>query len=76
MIICARCACATRAAHKIERADARVYVSLEHHWNVRYYDGPTHSFEGRPFVDYFGARAEGGRGISTGTSRSIRIRKI
>jgi len=46
------------AAHKIS-ANARVYISLEHHWNVRY-DGPAHSFEGRPFVDYFGARAKAG----------------
>ena len=39
------------AAHKIS-ANARVYISLEHHWNVRF-DGPSHSFEGRRFVDYF-----------------------
>ena len=46
------------AAHKIS-ANARVYISLEHHWNVRF-DGPMHSFEGRPFVDYFNARAKAG----------------
>ena len=46
------------AAHKIS-ANARVYISLEHHWNVRF-DGPAHSFEGRQFVDYFNGRARAG----------------
>ncbi|MDB6021496.1 MAG: hypothetical protein JWQ04_1353, partial [Pedosphaera sp.] len=38
---------------------ARVYLSLEHHWNIRY-DGPLHSFKGRDFIDYFNARATAG----------------
>jgi hypothetical protein len=46
------------AAHKIS-VNARVYISLEHHWNVRF-DGPLHSFEGRRFIDYFNARARAG----------------
>jgi len=37
----------------------RVYLSLEHHWNIRY-DGPLHSFCGREFLDYFNARAKAG----------------
>lgn len=41
-------------------ACARVYVCLEHHWNIRM-DGPLKSFKGRAFVDYFARRArEGG----------------
>ena len=46
------------AVHKIS-ASARVYISLEHHWNIRF-DGPLHSFAGRPFIDYFNARAKAG----------------
>jgi hypothetical protein len=46
------------AVHKIS-ANARVYISLEHHWNARF-DGPMHSFEGRRFVDYFNERAKAG----------------
>jgi hypothetical protein len=38
---------------------ARVYISLEHHWNIRF-DGPLHSFCGREFIDYFNARAKAG----------------
>lgn len=40
-------------------SSARVYISLEHHWNIRY-DGPLHSFAGRKFIDYFNARAKAG----------------
>jgi hypothetical protein len=41
-------------------SSARVYISLEHHWNIRF-DGPLHSFCGREFIDYFNecAKAEG-----------------
>lgn len=54
-----------RLAHDAVRRQsgwARVYLSLEHHWNVRY-DGKTEgtSFAGREFIDYFARRArEGG----------------
>lgn len=41
---------------------ARVYVSLEHHWNLRYPGGDDRqAFPGRAFLDYFSRRArEGG----------------
>ncbi len=40
---------------------ARVYISLEHHWNIRYPAGDTRqSFPGRAFVDYFARRAKEG----------------
>ena len=42
-----------------QRERTRLYISLEHHWNVRF-DGPSHSFEGRRFVDYFNGRAKAG----------------
>ncbi len=40
---------------------ARVYVSLEHHWGIRYDRDPNRSFEGRRFIDHFAqaARASG-----------------
>ncbi|HAM73119.1 MAG TPA: hypothetical protein DCM86_15895 [Verrucomicrobiales bacterium] len=38
-------------------SSARVYVSLEHHWNIRYPGGKEgESFAGRPFLDYFHRR--------------------
>jgi hypothetical protein len=40
-------------------ANARVYVCLEHHWNIQY-DGPLKSFRGRDFIDYFNQRARAG----------------
>lgn len=46
------------AVHKIS-ASARVYISLEHHWNIQG-DSPMRSFPGRPFVDYFNERAKAG----------------
>jgi len=54
-----------RLAHAAVRKEsnwARVYLSLEHHWNIRYAAGDDHqSFAGRAFVDYFAKRArEGG----------------
>jgi len=54
-----------RLAHTAIRAQsswARVYLSLEHHWNIRYAAGDDRqSFPGRAFLDYFARRArEGG----------------
>ena len=54
-----------RLAHTAVRKEsswARVYLSLEHHWNIRYDRKSEHtSFAGREFVDYFARRArEGG----------------
>lgn len=46
------------AVHKIS-ANSRVFISLEHHWNIRY-AGPLHSFPGRAFIDYFNDRARAG----------------
>lgn len=56
---------AVRATHTAVRkhsANARVYLSLEHHWNVRYPGGDAEqSFAGRPFMEYFAKKArEGG----------------
>jgi len=40
---------------------ARVYISLEHHWNIRYpASNERQSFPGRAFVDYFARRAKDG----------------
>ncbi|HTD65599.1 MAG TPA: DUF5722 domain-containing protein, partial [Candidatus Limnocylindria bacterium] len=53
-----------RLAHAAVRRQAswaRIYLSLEHHWNIRYSAGDEHqSFPGRAFVDYFAARAKKG----------------
>ena len=39
-------------------SSARLYLSLEHHWNVRYAGGDAEqAFPGRPFLDYFSRRA-------------------
>ncbi len=44
-----------------QSANSRVYVSLEHHWNIRYPGGDDHqAFPGREFLDYFAARARAG----------------
>ncbi len=54
-----------RLAHRAVRGQsswARVYISLEHHWAIRYPAGDEQqSFAGRAFLDYFAkqARAEG-----------------
>ena len=38
---------------------ARVYLSLEHHWNIRYPGGdPGQAFAGKGFLDYFHRRAQ------------------
>jgi hypothetical protein len=50
------------AAVRKESSWARVYLSLEHHWNIRYPAGDAQqAFPARPFLDYFAQRArEGG----------------
>ncbi len=53
-----------RLAHTAIRKQsswARVYLSLEHHWNIRF-DAKSErtSFAGRPFVEYFARRAKEG----------------
>jgi hypothetical protein len=52
---------AVRLCHQALRkfsATARVYISLEHHWNIRYPGGDARqTFAGRPFLDYFSTRA-------------------
>ena len=53
---------AVRATHTAVRkhsADARVYLSLEHHWNIRYPGGDDQqTFPARPFIEYFTRRAK------------------
>jgi hypothetical protein len=45
-------------AVRTQSVSARVYISLEHHWNIRYPAGNEgQSFAGRPFLDYFAKRA-------------------
>jgi len=40
-------------------AHARVYLSLEHHWNIRYPGGNAmQAFAGRPFLEYFNRSAK------------------
>lgn len=40
-------------------SSARVYLSLEHHWNIRYPGGdPGQAFAGKGFLDYFHRRAQ------------------
>lgn len=49
---------ATHTAIRKHSAHARVYLSLEHHWNIRYPGGDAQqSFAGRPFLEYFAKRA-------------------
>jgi hypothetical protein len=47
------------AAIRRQSSWARVYLSLEHHWNVRY-DAKSDrtSFAGRPFLEHFARRAK------------------
>ncbi len=53
-----------RLAHTAIRKQsgwARVYLSLEHHWNIRYEAGDEQqSFPARPFLEYFARQARGG----------------
>ena len=52
---------AARLAHTAIRtasSQARLYLSLEHHWNIRYPGGDAgQAFAGRAFLDYFNRRA-------------------
>lgn len=48
--------CST-AARKIY-SQARVYVSLEHHWNIHFSDDPLKAFPARPFLEYLSAHAQ------------------
>ena len=52
-----------RACHTAVRkfsSSARVFISLEHHWNIRYAGcNETQGFAGRPFVNYFNRMAKG-----------------
>ena len=52
---------AVRATHEAVRKhskNARVYLSLEHHWNIRYPGGDElQAFAGRPFLEYFARKA-------------------
>jgi hypothetical protein len=47
------------AAVRSQSSWGRVYISLEHHWNIRYGAGTElQSFAGRPFLEYFARRAK------------------
>ena len=47
------------AAIRKQSSWARVYLSLEHHWNIRYPAGDEgQCFPGRPFLDYFAKRVK------------------
>jgi len=52
---------AAEAVHKYS-ANARVFISLEHHWNIHYPGGDeSQTFAARPFLEYFARKArEGG----------------
>ncbi|QDU55948.1 DUF5722 domain-containing protein [Aeoliella mucimassa] len=53
---------AVRIVHTAVRSKAtwpRVYLSLEHHWNIRYPGGDElQAFPARPFLEYFAKRAK------------------
>ena len=53
-----------RLAHRAIRGQsswARVYISLEHHWSIRYPAGDEQqAFPGKDFLDYFARRARAG----------------
>jgi len=53
-----------RMAHDAVRrqsANSRVYLSLEHHWNIRYPGGDAQqAFAARPFLERFASRARAG----------------
>lgn len=49
---------ANTALRKIS-SSARLYLSLEHHWNIHYPGGDQQqTFAGRPFLEYFNRRAK------------------
>jgi hypothetical protein len=41
-------------------SSARVFISLEHHWNIHFGNDPKQAFPGRNFVDYFNKLAKEG----------------
>jgi hypothetical protein len=51
-----------RLAHRMIRQQsswARIYLSLDHHWNIRYSAGDRYqTFAGREFLEYFAHRAK------------------
>lgn len=53
-----------RLAHdavRRESANSRVYVSLEHHWNIHYPGGDERqTFAARPFLEFFAKQARAG----------------
>lgn len=53
-----------RACHTAVRkfsSSARVFISLEHHWNIRYAGcDEKQGFAGRPFINYFNQLAKAG----------------
>lgn len=55
---------AVRICHQSVRKhslNARVYLSLEHHWNIRYPGGDEmQAFAGYPFLEYFAQKARAG----------------
>lgn len=57
---------AVRLVHRAVRRQsswARVYVSLEHHWNIRYPAGDElQAFPGKAMLDYFAAKTREGDG--------------
>ncbi len=45
-------------AVRTQSSSARVYLSLEHHWTIRYAPAsPKQGFAARPFLEYFARRA-------------------
>jgi hypothetical protein len=54
--------CTVRLAHRMIRQQsswARIYLSLDHHWNIPYPAGDRYqTFAGREFLEYFAHRAK------------------
>lgn len=49
----------THGAVRRHSRNARVYVSLEHHWNIRYPGGDAQqTFPARPFLEYMARRSQ------------------
>lgn len=54
-----RAARVARTALRKASSSARLYLSLEHHWSIRYPGGDAQqAFPGRPFLEYFNRRAK------------------
>ena len=52
-----------RLCHEAVRkmsSSARVYLSMEHHWNIPYQSDPMKGFAGKPFLALFNERARAG----------------